>query len=240
MSFKLHLVFEDEYIIALNKPSGLLSIPDRFDANKLNAFGLLKATNEELFVIHRIDKETSGLLVFAKTRESHKQLNQLFEDHLINKTYLCVVESFPEIPKGIIDKPIAHSPSQTGKMMIHPKGKQSQTKYELIEKFNKFSLIHAEPITGRTHQIRVHMASIGCPILCDPLYSLRDTVTIADIKRKAQINDEGEIHPLMARTALHAFKMDFQLFNKSYNLEAELPKDMKALLAQLKKWARKN
>ncbi len=237
MTAKFSVIFENEFVIAINKPSGLLSIPDRFIPDKENAYSLLKLSIPELFVVHRIDKETSGILLFAKSKEVHKELNTAFEKHQVEKTYLCLTESFPRDLEGIIDKAIAHSPSQTGKMIIHPKGKESVTHYKVLDKFKNFSLVQAQPVTGRTHQIRVHMAFIGCPLACDPLYGLRTEISISDIKPRVHVSEDQELRPLLQRTALHAWKLNFKLWDKDYNLEAEIPKDLKAVLTQLKKWA---
>lgn len=237
MNLKPTIILEDEFIVAINKPSGLLSIPDRFDIDKPNAYNLLKLSHQELFVVHRIDKETSGILLFAKSKESHKELNTYFEEHKVIKQYLCIAESTPDDLEGLIDKPIAHSPSQTGKMVIHPKGKESKTYYQVHEKFKNYSLIYATPITGRTHQIRVHLASIGCPLVCDPLYGLRTEIRISDIKSRVYFSESKEIRSILQRTALHSWKLNFTLFEKEYSLVAEIPKDLRALIYQLKKWA---
>jgi 23S rRNA pseudouridine955/2504/2580 synthase/23S rRNA pseudouridine1911/1915/1917 synthase len=233
---KLSVIFENDLILAVNKPSGLLSIPDRFIVEKANAFDMLKTSAGELFIVHRIDKETSGILLFAKTKEIHKELNLAFENHKVEKTYLCVAESSPIETEGIINQPIAHSQTQTGKMIIHPKGKESITQYRVLEKYRNFSLIQAKPITGRTHQIRVHLACIGCPLVCDPLYGHRTEIFISDIKSRVHLSKDQELRPLLHRTALHSWKISFTLSGIDYDLEAEIPKDMNALISQLKKW----
>ncbi len=236
MKNSISILFEDDLLIAINKPAGLLSIADRYSPDKPNAFSILKSSFPELLVVHRIDKETSGLLVFAKTTDAHKQLNIAFETQNVEKIYYCLTESSPNVNEGIINQPIAHSISQTGKMVIHPKGKSSITYYKVIEQFKNFSLISAAPKTGRTHQIRVHLASIGCPLVCDSLYGLRKEISIFDIKPRAKATDYGEIRPILQRTALHSHILNFKLKDKRYNLVSELPKDIKALIMQLRKW----
>ncbi|MBK8449819.1 MAG: RNA pseudouridine synthase [Saprospiraceae bacterium] len=235
---KLNIVFEDSNIIALNKPSGLLIIPDRFDPEKPNAYTILKSLYPEVWIVHRIDKETSGLLLFAKNEVAHRDLNILFESHTIDKNYICFTESAPLEEEGIIDAPIAHSPAHTSKMMIHPKGKSSQTKFKLLERYHGHSCVLAKPLSGRTHQIRIHFAYMGCPLICDPLYGIRTEISIADIKKRPGLSKDQEIRPLLQRTALHSWKLNFILNAVSYELEAELPKDLKALQNQLRKWTK--
>jgi 23S rRNA pseudouridine955/2504/2580 synthase/23S rRNA pseudouridine1911/1915/1917 synthase len=230
------ILFENEHLLVVNKPSGLLTIPDRYDSNKPNLLNLLNASHDEIFIVHRIDKETSGLVLFAKNAESHRLLSLLFENHEIQKRYISFTENCPNPESGIINLPIAHSVFETGKMTIHKNGKPSITYYKILESFRNFCMLELEPKTGRTHQIRVHLAAISCPILCDPLYSQRSELFIKDIKSRAKIADFEQERPLLSRTALHANSLEFSLYGQLYHFECPLPKDLKALLNQLRKW----
>lgn len=232
----LQIIFENNDFIAINKPSGLLSIPDRFNKELPSVLSLIKAQYDQIYPVHRLDKETSGILVLAKSADAHKLLNELFEKRLIYKEYLCICEGWPLHNEGIIDKAIAHSIADTGRMMIHPKGKESQTQYILLERFKNFSLIKVLPKTGRTHQIRIHMESISCPLLCDPIYGRRTHISIFDIKSKVKVNFDKEPSYLLARTALHASKLSFEYQSVQIELEAELAKDFAACLKQIRRW----
>jgi len=234
---KPDIIFEDDLIVAINKPGGLLSIPDRFDQEKESALSLLRSSRPELYTVHRIDRDTSGLLLFAKTTDAHRLLNLAFEERLIKKLYLSVCHSKPTPPEGSIKAPIAHSPSGDGRMTIHPKGKESETLYKITKSWKEFSLIECMPLTGRTHQIRIHLAYIGCPIVGDPLYGIEKELRINDIKKYARMSKTGEPSPpIIQRTALHAYQLEFNLGENAYSLTCPIPKDMRALMNQLDKW----
>ena len=235
----IQILAEEKDFIVINKPSGILSIPDRFDSTKENVYGLLRETYPGLMVVHRLDKDTSGVLCFALNAASHRQLNDSFANREVTKIYRAICESCPADDSGLISAPIAHSPAQDGKMVIHPKGKEALTKYRVKEHWRQFSLLELKPETGRTHQIRMHLAYIGCPIVCDPLYGQRSSLSIADIKRHSKLTGTDEhFNPLISRTALHAWSLEFNLNGQSHYFEAEMPKDMKALINQLNKWQR--
>lgn len=222
--------------IALNKPASLLSIPDR-EGKEISLKILLKEKYGDIFTVHRLDKETSGLIVFAKNELSHKHLSQQFEDRQTLKIYQgLVVGSMPE-KKGILDAPIAEHPAKNGTMIIHQKGKPSLTEYEVLEDFKIYSFVQWRLHTGRTHQIRIHMKNIGYPIVCDPVYGDGKPVLVSSLKSKFKLSkEELEERPILGRLALHAFQLGFNdLDGKYIGLEAPLPKDLRATLQQLRK-----
>lgn len=239
MNKAIKIIFENNDFVILNKPSGLLSIPDRFDESKENLYDLLKNSMKEIFIVHRLDRETSGVICFAKHAESHKVLNDAFESRQIDKRYLAICESSPSEDSGIIDVPISHSQTHAGRMLIHPKGKEATTKYRVKEKWRNFSLLECKPETGRTHQIRVHLQYLECPIICDSFYGKRSSLSIDDLKKHSKLskNKEG-FKPLIDRTALHAHTISFKYKKEVFTFEAEIPKDMKAVINQLSKWQR--
>jgi 23S rRNA pseudouridine955/2504/2580 synthase/23S rRNA pseudouridine1911/1915/1917 synthase len=228
------IFFENDEFVAVNKPAGLLTIPDREGVNGVK--NLLKGKYGNIFTVHRLDRETSGVVVFAKDETTHKQLSQLFEGREVEKYYLGLVLGKPAIEKGSIDSGIIEHPTKKGMMAINKKGKASLTDYEVLESFRLFSWVRFQIHTGRTHQIRVHMKSIGNPIVCDELYGDGKPVLISSIKKNYKLSEkEDEERPILSRLALHSWKLQFILNGKKYNLEANPPKDLKALLQQLKK-----
>ncbi len=230
------IVFENDDFVAINKPSGLLSVPDR-EGKEVSLKQLLKEKYGNIFTVHRLDKDTSGLILFAKNEVMHKHLSKQFEERQTKKIYQgLVIGSLPEM-KGSIDAPIAEHPAQNGTMIVHRKGKESLTDYEVLEDFGVYSFLQFRIHTGRTHQIRVHMKDTGHPIVCDPLYGDGKPVLISSLKHKYKLSKkEEEERPILARLALHAFQLSFTDRNeKTFELEAPLPKDMRALLQQLSK-----
>lgn len=231
------IIAENESLVALNKPSGLLTIPDRFDEKLPSLKKFLKKMYGDIFVVHRLDRDTSGLILFAKTEEAHKFYSQAFEERKVTKKYLGLVHGSPIQSSGTIDKPIAQHPVVKGKMTIHRSGKPSVTHYRVMQNFGLYSLVEFQIDTGRTHQIRVHMQDLGHPIVCDGLYGTDEPIYLSRIKRKFKLskNQEAEI-PMLARLALHAHTLDFtSLEGNQVHLEAPLFKDMQATITQLTK-----
>lgn len=241
MKTGLNILFEDEALIVVEKPPGVLSIPDRFDAHKENLLGMLQERLEQIFVVHRLDRETSGLICFAKTEEAHRHLSMQFAEREVDKYYLALVDGRPVPPSGSIDKPIAPHPGIAGKMMVHAQGKPALTLYQVLDTYRSFSLVEANIKTGRTHQIRVHMSSIGHPLAVDPMYGKRDALLLSEIKlHNFRIGKFSEERPLMNRLTLHALRLGFThpLTQERIEVESTLPKDFRALLNQLDKWGR--
>lgn len=234
---RYEIISENESFVAVNKPAGLLSIPDRMGQD-VSLKQLLKERYGNIYTIHRLDKGTSGIIVFAKDEVTHAALSQKFEGRDVEKFYLGLVSGKPMHDKGTVDVPIAEHPGKVTKMMTHANGKPSVTDYETLENFRAYSWMQFRIHTGRTHQIRVHMQYLGNPIVCDDLYGNGGTLLLSSIKgKKFKLSqDVLEERPILSRLALHSSKLKFELNGAHYELEAELPKDLKATLQQLRKW----
>lgn len=235
MKTGLEIVFEDDQIIAVNKPAGVLSIPDRANVQPSLKSELQKKYGD-IFVVHRIDKPTSGLIIFAKNAEAHKALSALFLSREMSKKYVALVNGtiYPE--EGSVDAAIAEHPANNGTMIVHQKGKASITDYKTVEKFPQFSLVEYQIHTGRTHQIRVHTKYLGHSIVGDELYGDGKPLLVSQFKKDFKLSKlADDEQPILNRLALHSFQMDFKLFDKDYHLEAPLWKDMRATLQQLRK-----
>jgi 23S rRNA pseudouridine1911/1915/1917 synthase len=229
------IVFENTDFVVVDKSSGLLSIPDR-EGDELSLKRILKDKYGEIFTVHRLDKETSGLIVFAKNEGSHKYLSQAFEDRSVEKYYQGIVKGTPYEKENTINAPIAQNTVKKTQMIIQKRGKEAVTDYRVLEEFRKFALVEFRIHTGRTHQIRVHMQYVGHPIVCDALYGDGEAVYLSSIKKNYNLSkNELEERPLLNRLALHAFRLCFTFNNKKFDFEAPLPKDMTALLQQLRK-----
>ena len=227
------IIKETNSFIALNKPAGLLSVPDRMQTST-SLKELLAEKFGSIFTVHRLDRETSGVIVYAKTEDEHRFLSMAFEERKVDKIYLGIVIGRLPQAKGLIDEPIMEHPAKNGTMIVHKKGKTATTGYEVLEDFGKYSLVRFELFTGRTHQIRVHMKNAGHPIACDELYGDGKPVFVSSLKRNYKIADDVEERPILARLGLHAESLSFtDADNIRYQLTAELPKDMRALLRQL-------
>lgn len=237
--FALDILFENDQVIAINKPAGLLSIPDR-EGKEPSLKQILQEKFGKIFTVHRLDRETSGVILFARDEETHKYLSELFETRNIEKYYLGIVTGTLPEKKKTIDAPIIEHPFKKGTMIVHQKGKPSVTDYEVKEEWGKLSLVEFRIHTGRTHQIRVHMKNEGHPIVCDELYGDPTPLKLSVFKRNYHLSkNEEEERPILGRLGLHAWKLTFKLpSGEQVSLEAPLPKDMRALLQQLTKLRR--
>jgi 23S rRNA pseudouridine1911/1915/1917 synthase len=238
---KLDIIYQDDDIVLVSKPADLLTIPDRYNALKPNLYTELNKLFEKVYIVHRLDRETSGIVIFAKNEAAHRHLSLQFENHETAKIYLALVEGAVHNESGEIDKPIGPHPSVSGKMIIAKKGKNSLTHYKVIERFKHFTLLEADIKTGRTHQIRVHFQSIGYPLAVDALYGKRNELFLNQIKTKGvKLGKYEEERPIMTRTTLHALRLTFThpTKNEVMTFEAPAPKDIRALIAQLQKWGK--
>jgi 23S rRNA pseudouridine1911/1915/1917 synthase len=234
--FPIDIIFENDHFVAINKPAGLLSIPDR-EGSDVSLKTILKNKYGNIFTVHRLDRGTSGVIVFAKDEDTHQYLSVAFEERMVEKYYLGLVSGVIAEKKATIDAPMAERPGRRGQMVVHKKGKEAVTDYEVLEEFGKYSLVQFQIHTGRTHQIRVHAQNIGHPIVCDELYGDGKPVLLSSFKNRYKLSKkEDEERPILSRLGLHAQRLKLtDADGILHDLEAEMPKDMRALLQQLRK-----
>jgi len=211
------ILHEDDSIIVINKPADWSSIPDRFDESKQNILRSLQDYRDQIFMVHRLDRDTSGVMVVAKTQEAHKFLNDQFENR----------------------KVVALSSTKPGQVHINKIGKESSTSFKILERWKGFSLLECMPHTGRLHQIRIHLKHVGHALMIDPKYGKRSAFKISEIKRKKfNIKKNTVERPLISRQTLHALSLSFvhPESKEKVTYQSEYPKDLRALKNQLSKW----
>lgn len=232
---QIEYIYEDENLIVVSKPSGLLSIADRTKTLP-NLKDILLKKYETIYTIQRIDKETSGIMVFARNEETRKFLNNQFSSSDVEKIYWAFVLNIPSIEEGIIDAPILNDIQKSGRMHISKDGKDAQTKYKIIKKYGKILLMAFSPISERTHQIRIHSRYLGSPLLVDALYSKKNNFYLSEVKRTYKNAQFEEEKPFIKRLTLHAKSISFKMPNgEKKSFESKLPKDLRALKKQLDK-----
>ncbi len=238
---RFEVLFEDEHLLVLSKPAGWLSVPDRYDPTIPSLSQVLREKREWVAPVHRLDKDTSGIICFAKSEDTHKELNTQFRERTVDKIYQAIVLGVPSSEAGEITAPLLPHPAKPGRMIVHHgEGKAAHTKYKTLESFQGAAWLEIDLLTGRTHQIRVHLAHIGYPLLVDPFYGTKDRFFVSEIKgRRYRLGKGEEERPLLKRTSLHAQKLTFThpANGERLTFSAEMPKDMRATLQQLRKWA---
>ena len=228
------IIFENKDIIAVNKMSGISTGGDRWDESKerLDKLIELEQNIPKIFTIHRIDKETSGLVIFAKNREAHRSLSIAFEQRKILKLYTVIIHGSPSWDETICDLPLIPNGNKRHMTIIDKyRGKESITHFKKIFSAGNYTVIEARPKTGRIHQIRVHSAALGHPVVCDTLYGKDSPVKLSSFKRRWK-GDPLEEKPLLSRLGLHAQEL---ILPCGLQLTAPLSKDMNALVNQIKK-----
>ncbi|MDX1477451.1 MAG: RluA family pseudouridine synthase [Saprospiraceae bacterium] len=231
---KFGIISSDEQVLVVDKPAGVLCIPGR-DTTEPALSDLLKRQFGELFTVHRVDRETSGVVVFARTAQAHRHLSQQFGQRAVRKLYHALVIGHLSPPEQVIDAPLRLTGN--GNVVVDPKGKPARTGIRVMEQFRGYALLEACPTTGRQHQIRVHLQHAGHPLIVDPRYHSTAPLTITDIKPGAHIAQDRPLRPLLARTPLHAAQLELQHPDgRQVIFNAPWPKDLRATVNQLRKW----
>lgn len=235
---QLDILFEDDHLLALNKQPDLLTLPDRFDARLPNLRTMLTERYGEIFIVHRLDKQTSGAILFAKDAETHRSLSVQFQTRNVRKLYHAIVGGVLERDEMEIDIPIEPDPARKGLMRPSVHGKKSLTIITVVKRFRMATLLSCELVTGRTHQIRVHCATIGHPLLVDADYGTSDGFYVSSIKRRYNLARNTEERPLISRLTLHSARLEFThpFTQETLALEAPYPKDFSATLRVLDKY----
>jgi 23S rRNA pseudouridine1911/1915/1917 synthase len=239
----LEIVFEDRDIAVIDKPAGLMVHPSPNFVGATLVHGLLYhlkdlsgiGGEERPGIVHRLDRDTSGIMVVAKSDKAHHQLSTQFKSRTISKVYWAIVRGEPTASEGILDLPIGRSFYHRKKMMVRvdSRSREAITGYRILEEFDGYALAEVRPRTGRTHQIRVHMAKIRLPVACDALYGREKRIYRSEIEGSPR---EPAEKPIIERQALHARSIRFHhpVTGEEMSFEAPLPPDMTALLDALR------
>jgi tRNA pseudouridine32 synthase / 23S rRNA pseudouridine746 synthase len=212
----MEVLYIDDNILVVNKPSGLATVPGSWEENAASLLEVLEADYDRLWVVHRLDKVTSGLVVFARNPEAHRLLSMQFERHETHKLYHAIVAGVPAWDDHTARHPLRLNVGHTHRTIVdNAKGKPSETAFHVLERFDPFALLTAAPATGRTHQVRVHAYALGYPLLGDTLYNAPAT-------------------SLIDRPALHAQSLEFTFNNKLFHFISPYPTDFAQALNKVR------
>ncbi len=218
MTLDIPLLYLDEHLLVVAKPAGLPTLVDGYHPEAPFLLGILKETYPELWVVHRLDRQTSGVIAFARTALAHRRLNAQFEGRRAQKIYHALAHGLPEWESQTVRLPLSADRGHRHRTVVDPEnGKPAETALQVLERFARHALLKAEPHTGRTHQIRAHLAATGHPIVSDPLYG-------------------GEMLPALPRLGLHAcsLKLLHPVSSEEMVFTAEYPQDFEQALHQLR------
>ncbi|HOW73907.1 MAG TPA: RluA family pseudouridine synthase [Phycisphaerae bacterium] len=229
----------DDHLLVIDKPAGIVSVPGREKENCLPALlrsSRLVPPHEPFHTVHRLDRDASGTIVFARTPQAQRALTEQFMNRTIDKVYLALVQGHV-MADGEVNLPILTDPSGTRAEVTTVGGKPSRTLYRVIERVAGNTLLECRPLTGRMHQIRVHMAAIGHPLSVDPLYGHTTGLMLSSLKTDYHPSTRHEERPLIGRLSLHAARVTFihPANGEPVTFEAPLPKDFRTTLNQLRR-----
>lgn len=227
--FEQSILFQNEDYVLINKPPFISTLEDRNAPN--NILEIARQYLDDPQVCHRLDKDTSGVLAIAKNPEAYRHLSLQFENRQVRKVYHAVADGIHQFKNKVVDAAILKL--NDGTVKIAREGKPAQTAFTTLDTFKNHTLIECRPVTGRMHQIRIHLRLLRAPITGDEVYG-GQPFFVSSVKRGFNLKRQAEEQPLIKRMALHAYSLEFALLDgKTVKIEAPYPKDFKALVRQL-------
>lgn len=239
---ELEILAEDEHLVAIDKPAGLCVVPDATTQEPTLINGLLHYVQREspfpcqrVYAVHRLDRDTTGALVFAKDVATARHLSTCFEERRVAKRYLAVVVGELTDEEGEVNLPLA--PHSRGRMKVaERRGRPATTRFRVRERFQGYTLLEVEPLTGRQHQVRVHLSAIGHPLAVEPVYGGKAAVYLSELKRGYRPKPGRPEPPIIGRLTLHASRLEFPTMGGTMmSVEAGVPKDLERLVRCLRK-----
>ncbi|MCJ8209484.1 RluA family pseudouridine synthase [Mucilaginibacter sp. RS28] len=230
------ILFEDDNLIVVNKPPFISTLDDRGESEgEINMLRLAKSYHGDAQICHRLDKETSGALIIAKNPETYRFVSMQFEHRKVKKIYHAVIEGTHVFNDLLVDLPILNA-GKGNVTISRQEGKHAETYFQSLKFFKHYTLVECRPVTGRMHQIRIHLATQRASIAGDAMYRGKP-VFLSTLKRKYNLGKDQEEQPIMKRFALHAFELTFNITPETdITIHAPYPKDFDTLLKLLEKW----
>jgi RluA family pseudouridine synthase len=231
------ILWMDDTVVVISKPAGLLSLPDGYKQQTPHLLTVLEPHLGKLWIVHRLDRDTSGVMLLARSAEAHHQLNDQFAGRRVQKTYHALVWGVPAWDELVIDQPLRKNGDRSHRTLVDPKyGKAASTTARILERFGAATLVQAQPHTGYTHQIRAHLAWAGYPIIADPLYKTKSQDLVSPTAQQRTASDPPETVLPIERAALHALEINFHhpVNGAEMTFTAPYPADFAAALRALR------
>jgi len=232
----MDIIYRDEALLVINNPAGLSTLPDGYNPSLPHIKSVLEQQYGSLWIVHRLDKDTSGVLLLARSAEAHRSLNTQFEKHLVSKVYHALVLGSPEWREKTVSLPLRPNGDRQHRTVIDPQaGKPAVTHLKVLESLGHYCLLEAIPETGRTHQIRAHLSAVGLSILGDKLYGKRKNLQIEGNVRSPQ-QDQDPLIILTESIGLHAWSLEIThpLTGERLKFSAPYPVELMAVMQQLR------
>ena len=232
------VLYVDDSLLVVNKPAGLPSLPDGYQAEAPHLRSVFEPLFGRLWMVHRLDRETSGAVVLARSPQVHRALNMQFQERQTTKVYHALVIGLPNWAEQLVDAPLLPDGDRRHRSIVTEKGRPAVTLFRVLEGFSSYALVEAQPKTGRTHQIRLHLAHLGHPIVADGLYGDGKGLYLSAIKPGYRVGKTEET-ALLGRLGLHAWSLAFAhpLSGEQVSFIAPYPEDFQVALRQLRKFS---